>query len=140
MAHSDWNKTYHVDEMTLSPYSSVKDLLLHTPGIGWAINPDTREEHYFILRYRQSGIISKPPPPALLLVDGLESSYSELMGIPVSMIESVELVKDAAQMAYIGSKASNGAILISTKSGLGAVGEKASNFRVIRPYGVSGEA
>ena len=135
MAHSDWNKTYHVDEMTLSPYSSVKDLLLHTPGIGWAINPDTREEHYFILRYRQSGIISKPPPPALLLVDGLESSYSELMGIPVSMIESVELVKDAAQMAYIGSKASNGAILISTKSGLGAVGEKASNFRVIRPMG-----
>ena len=38
-------------------------------------------------------------------------------------------------MAYIGSKASNGAILISTKSGLGTVGKKASNFRIIRPIG-----
>lgn len=34
MAHSDWNKTYHVDEMTLSPYSSIKDLLINTPGVG----------------------------------------------------------------------------------------------------------
>ena len=69
------------------------------------------------------------------MVDGLETSYSELVGIPLSIVESIELVKDAAQMAYIGSKASNGAILISTKSGLGTVGKKASNFRIIRPIG-----
>ena len=79
--------------------------------------------------------MSSTPFPALLMVDGLETSYSELVGIPVSIVESVELIKDAAQMAYIGSKASNGAILISTKSGLGTVGKKASNFRMIRPMG-----
>ena len=42
MAHSDWNKTYHVDEMTLSPYSSTKDLLINTPGVGWAVRFELR--------------------------------------------------------------------------------------------------
>ena len=132
MAHSDWNKTYHVDEMTLSPYSSTKDLLINTPGVGQAVDSNTGE-FFYITRIRTG--MSSTPFPALLMVDGLETSYSELVGIPVSIVESVELVKDAAQMAYIGSKASNGAILISTKSGLGTVGKKASNFRMIRPMG-----
>jgi len=132
MAHSDWNKTYHVDEMTLSPYSSTKDLLINTPGVGWAVDSNSGD-FFYITRLRAGG--SSTPPPALLMVDGLETSYSELVGIPVSIVESIELVKDAAQMAYIGSKASNGAILISTKSGLGTVGKKASNFRIIRPIG-----
>lgn len=116
MAHSDWNKTYHVDEMTLSPYSSTKDLLINTPGVGWAVDSNSGD-FFYITRLRAGR--SSTPPPALLMVDGLETSYSELVGIPVSIVESIELVKDAAQMAYIGSKASNGAILISTKSGLG---------------------
>lgn len=133
MAHSDWNKTYHVDEMTLSPYSSTKDLLINTPGVGWVVDSNSGEEFFYITRIRTG--MSDTPFPALLMVDGLETSYSELVGIPVSIVESVELVKDAAQMAYIGSKASNGAILISTKSGLGTVGKKASNFRIIRPMG-----
>ena len=132
MVHSDWNKTYHVDEMTLSPYSSTKDLLINTPGVGQAVDSNTGE-FFYITRIRTG--MSSTPFPALLMVDGLETSYSELVGIPVSIVESVELVKDAAQMAYIGSKASNGAILISTKSGLGTVGKKASNFRMIRPMG-----
>ena len=132
MAHSDWNKTYHVDEMTLSPYSSTKDLLINTPGVGWAVDSNSGD-FFYITRLRAGG--SSTPPPALLMVDGLETSYSELVGMPVSIVESIELVKDAAQMAYIGSKASNGAILISTKSGLGTVGKKASNFRIIRPIG-----
>ena len=132
MVHSDWNKTYHVDEMTLSPYSSVKELLINTPGVGQAVDSNTGE-FFYITRIRLG--MSSTPFPALLMVDGLETSYSELVGIPVSIVESVELIKDAAQMAYIGSKASNGAILISTKSGLGTVGKKASNFRMIRPMG-----
>ena len=132
MAHSDWNKTYHVDEMTLSPYSSIKDLLINTPGVGRAV--DSQAGDFFYITRLCMGMNSTPPP-ALLMVDGLETSYSELVAIPVSIVESVELVKDAAQMAYIGSKASNGAILISTKSGLGTIGKKASNFRMIRPMG-----
>ena len=43
MAHSDWNKTYHVDEMTLSPYSSTKDLLINTPGVGQAVDSNMGE-------------------------------------------------------------------------------------------------
>lgn len=112
MVHSDWNKTYHVNEMTLSPYSLVKELLTNTPGVRWVA--DSQVGDFFYITRLRTGM-SSTPPPALLIVDGLETSYSELAGIPVSIVESVELVKDAAQMAYIGSKASNGAILISTK-------------------------
>ncbi|EXY16327.1 tonB-dependent Receptor Plug domain protein [Bacteroides fragilis str. 2-F-2  len=125
MAHSDWNKTYHVDEMTLSPYSSTKDLLINTPGVGWAVDSNSGEEFFYISRLGGQ---------ALLMIDGFQATYSELAGMPVSLVESVELIKDVAQMSLLGGKALNGVIMISTKSDWTSV-NRASNFRVVQPKG-----
>lgn len=124
--HSDWNKVYHVDEMTFSPYASVKDLLIHTPGVAWGVDPNTGEEGFYITRLGSR---------ALLLINGLEATYSELVSMPIQLIESVELVKDVAQMTCIGPKALGGVIMVSIKAGGDIPLEKASNFRVIRPQG-----
>ena len=125
MAHSDWNKTYHVDEMTLSPYSSTKDLLINTPGVGWAVDSNSGEEFFYISRLGGQ---------ALLMIDGFQATYSELVGMPVSLVESVELIKDVAQMSLLGGKALNGVIMISTKSDWTSV-NRVSNFRVVQPKG-----
>ena len=50
----------------------------------------------------------------LVLIDGIERSLS---GINPADIESIEVLKDAAASAIYGSRASNGVVLITTKSG-----------------------
>lgn len=50
----------------------------------------------------------------LVLVDGIERPMG---GLNPSDIESIEVLKDAASTAIYGSRASNGIILITTKSG-----------------------
>ena len=50
----------------------------------------------------------------LVLIDGIERS---LAAINPSDIESVEILKDAASSAIYGSRASNGVVLVTTKSG-----------------------
>jgi TonB-linked SusC/RagA family outer membrane protein len=51
---------------------------------------------------------------ALVLVDGMPSSFSS---VNPQDVESVEILKDAASTAIYGARASNGIILITTKSG-----------------------
>ena len=52
----------------------------------------------------------------LYVIDGVMSTAG-LDVIPTSDIESIEILKDAAAAAIYGSRASNGVILITTKSG-----------------------
>ena len=51
----------------------------------------------------------------LLIVDGLQ--VSSIQYLDPSMIESMEVLKDAASAAIYGAEAGNGVILITTKSG-----------------------
>ena len=50
----------------------------------------------------------------LVLIDGIERSLS---GINPADIESIEILKDAASSAIYGSRASNGVVLVTTKTG-----------------------
>ena len=51
----------------------------------------------------------------LLIVDGIEKSYSQMEKMNASDIESISVLKDAAGTAIYGAKAKNGVILITTK-------------------------
>jgi TonB-linked SusC/RagA family outer membrane protein len=65
---------------------------------------------------RGGSSINKSNSP-LILVDGFERSYNE---INPNDIESVQVLKDAESTALYGSRASNGIVLITTKSGSSA--------------------
>jgi TonB-dependent starch-binding outer membrane protein SusC len=52
----------------------------------------------------------------LLIVDGLK--VDNIQYLDPSMIESIEILKDAASAAIYGAEAGNGVILITTKSGI----------------------
>lgn len=65
------------------------------------------------IRIRGGSSINKSNDP-LILVDGVERSFA---GLNSNDIKSIEVLKDAASTAIYGSRASNGVILITTKSG-----------------------
>lgn len=56
----------------------------------------------------------------LLIVDGLK--VDNIQYLDPSMIESMEVLKDAASAAIYGAQAGNGVVLITTKTGNGASG------------------
>ncbi len=62
----------------------------------------------------------------LLIVDGLQ--VSSIQYLDPSMIESMEVLKDAASAAIYGAEAGNGVILITTKSG--SKGKGTINYNV----------
>lgn len=53
----------------------------------------------------------------LILIDGIESSTTDLARLQVDDIESFSILKDATATAIYGSRGANGVILIKTKGG-----------------------
>ena len=71
----------------------------------------------------------------LILVDGMEMEYDQLYSIPVSTVESIELLKDPISF-ILGPKGLYGAIIITTKSGDATSGDTQSeNIALISPLG-----
>ena len=67
------------------------------------------------IRVRGTGSISAGSSP-LVIVDGFPESDG-LSNVNASDIKSIEILKDAASAAIYGSRAANGVIMITTKSG-----------------------
>ena len=69
-----------------------------------------------IVRIRGIGSITQNADP-LYVVDGFPAPNFNLNSIDTKDIESVDILKDAAATAIYGSRAANGVVLITTKSG-----------------------
>ena len=76
------------------------------------------------IRIRGVGTFEHNDP--MVLIDGVESSVSQIAEIPADDIESVSVLKDAASAAIYGVRAANGVILITTKRGQASSKEKVS--------------
>ena len=66
------------------------------------------------IRVRGGGSITQNNEP-LYIVDGFQ--VSNINDIPVTDIESIDVLKDASSTAIYGAKGANGVILVTTKSG-----------------------
>jgi TonB-linked SusC/RagA family outer membrane protein len=53
----------------------------------------------------------------MVLIDGVESTVSQMAEVPADDIETVSVLKDAASASIYGVRAANGVILITTKRG-----------------------
>lgn len=69
-----------------------------------------------IVRIRGIGSITQNADP-LYVVDGFPAPNFNLNSVDTKDIESVEILKDAAATAIYGSRAANGVVIITTKSG-----------------------
>ena len=67
------------------------------------------------IRIRGVGTLNNNNP--MVLIDGVESSVSQIAQLPSEDIASVSVLKDAASASIYGVRAANGVILITTKRG-----------------------
>lgn len=68
------------------------------------------------IEIRGTNTIGQTSPP-LVIIDGVEGDMAMFSALNPSIIEKVDVLKDASATAVYGSRGSNGVIIITTKSG-----------------------
>ncbi|MDL2221375.1 TonB-dependent receptor [Parabacteroides sp. OttesenSCG-928-N08] len=105
------------NEVASMPVANTANMLQgRLPGVmltnsGAQAGNDTPE-----IRIRGIGTLSDHNDP-MVVIDGVESSVSQISEIPADDIENVSVLKDAASASIYGVRAANGVILITTKRG-----------------------
>ncbi|RAV30673.1 SusC/RagA family protein [Sinomicrobium soli] len=116
--------TVNVDDMKSNPTSSLSNALAgNVPGIMGMMQsgqPGKNISEFWIRGISTFGGGTNP----LVLVDNIERDLNELN---IEDIQSITVLKDAAETAMYGSKGANGVILITTKRG--SAGKIKINFK-----------
>ncbi len=86
------------------------------PGLSASQNRGMAGNNAATLMIRGQGTVNNANP--LIVVDGMPDA--DINRINMNDIESISVLKDAASSAVYGSRAANGVILITTKSGKGS--------------------
>jgi len=105
--------TIDMSEKEGQPITNVSNALHGAPGLFVNLGNSQPGVDRATIRIRGMGTLNNNDP--LVLVDGIEYSMDELN--PAD-IESISVLKDASAAIY-GSKAANGVILVTTKTGKG---------------------
>ncbi len=102
------------EDMAIRPLSNTASMLQgQIPGLYVTQSTGQPGEESVTFRIRGTGSYGSSNNP-LVLINGVEGSMTNL---DPNMIESVNVLKDAASAAIYGSRAANGVILITTKQG-----------------------
>ncbi len=107
------------DDVSSMPVANTANMLQgRLPGVMLTGNGAQAGKDNPEIRVRGVGTLgdaSKNNP--MVLIDGVESSISQISELAAEDIESVSVLKDAASGAIYGVRAANGVILITTKRG-----------------------
>ncbi|WP_219847967.1 SusC/RagA family TonB-linked outer membrane protein [Sphingobacterium gobiense] len=114
---------------------TVQDILRGTPGLNVGFSPSAKGGGSLQIRGQRSVYTDGNHNSPLIVLDGM-FFYGELSEINPDDIEQIDVLKDASAAAVYGSKAANGVIIISTKTG--KVGKPVVNFTA--NFGATGPA
>lgn len=107
------------DEVANIPVANTSTMLQgRLPGVVLQTNGAQAGHDDPEIRVRGVGTLgsgSKNNP--MVLIDGIESSITQMSELSAEDIESVSVLKDAASAAIYGVRAANGVILVTTKRG-----------------------
>ena len=109
--------TINASEINTIPTSDVQNTLAgRLPGFTsvQVSGQPGNDASTFYIRGQSSLNTSNQP---LILVDDIEYDYDQLQQINVNEIETISLLKDAAETAIYGIKGANGVLLVTTKRG-----------------------
>ena len=109
--------TVNGDDLTKRPVTSAGSMLQgQAPGLRIVQNSGEPGNEGLSVRVRGQGTFSGAGSNPLVLIDGVEGSLNDINPID---IQDVSVLKDAASASIYGSRAANGVILITTKTGAG---------------------
>lgn len=109
------------EKLTAVPVASPVEALQGKMAGVRITNPDGSPDADVVIRVRGGGSITSDNSP-LYIVDGFP--VNSISDISASDIEDITVLKDASSTAIYGSRAANGIIMVTTKSG------KAGNVKV----------
>lgn len=107
------NVEFDENEMSRPSFNLSSALTGRVPGLNISQQSATPGAEGFNILVRGIGTMNDASP--LVLIDGIPGS---LNSIPIYDVKSVSVLKDASSAAIYGSRAANGVILITTKSGI----------------------
>ena len=120
--------TLNMTEKEGQPITNASNALHGVPGLFVNLGNSQPGVDRATIRIRGIGTLNDNDP--LVLVDGIEYSMDELN--PAD-IESISILKDASAAIY-GSRAANGVILVTTKTGKGSSKVTYNNYFGIQQY------
>ena len=108
------------DDANIAPNTSVLQAIQgRLPGINIGAVSDAGQDPELSIRGQNSLSASNAP---LVVVDGVIYSGS-LLDLSASDIKNVAFLKDASAAAVYGSRAANGVVMVTTKTGSGEIGK-----------------
>ncbi len=122
------------DEMIKRPVTNAAAMLQgNLSGVQITQNSGEPGNEGISIRIRGTGTFSSAGSDPLVLVDGVQGKLSDLNP---NNIESISVLKDAASASIYGSRAANGVILVTTKTGKeGKISmEYSGNFGIHTPH------
>lgn len=109
--------TIDSEELTRRPVTDAGSMLQgQAPGLRIVQNSGEPGNEGLSVRIRGQGTFSEAGSNPLVLIDGVEGKLSD---IDPNNIQDVSVLKDAASASIYGSRAANGVLLVTTKSGSG---------------------
>jgi TonB-linked SusC/RagA family outer membrane protein len=102
-------------ELVKRPVTNVASMMQgNLPGVQIIQNSGEPGNEGVSIRIRGTGTFSSAGSDPLVLVDGIQGNLADLNP---NDIESISVLKDAASASIYGSRAANGVILVTTKTG-----------------------
>lgn len=103
------------DEMIKRPVTNAATMIQGLmPGVQITQNSGEPGNEGVSIRIRGAGTFSSAGSDPLVLIDGVQGKLSDLNP---NNIENISVLKDAASASIYGSRAANGVILVTTKTG-----------------------
>jgi len=126
------------EEITRRPVSNTATMLqAQVPGLRVSQGRGQPGDENTQFRIRGQGTFSNAGSNPLVLINGVEGDIASL---DPNIIESVSVLKDASSASIYGSRAANGVILVTTKTGSGIKDNVRvsynGNFAVYQPISV----
>lgn len=105
-------------ELVQSPVSNISNSLVgRVAGLTALQSSGEPGDNAATIRIRGIGTFNGSGQDPLVIIDGVESSFSIMNGIDANEIENISVLKDASATAVYGVRGANGVIILTTKRG-----------------------
>lgn len=110
--------------------SSIHDIVRRLPGVFYRVSKDLQPRIYIRATTTILG-----DTPALIVIDGMNSSMDDLNDLNVYEVERVDIFKSGSTVMW-GSQGAGGVVSIRTKRGFRPTGENHQNIATVKPLGI----
>jgi TonB-linked SusC/RagA family outer membrane protein len=121
-------------EILQSPTANISNALIgRIPGISSVQSSGEPGHDASTIRIRGISTLNSDGLDPLVVIDGVQSTWSMFNALDANEIENISVLKDASSTAVYGVQGANGVIIVTTKRGVSGTPKISLNYR----YGIS---